>query len=150
MMVHQLKLANLTTTGKVFSTHDNNHVIGRNNNTMNDTGQLKLTALVIQFSTVRADPVPGMVSGEGNYSSHRCTLPHPAINGAAELLVQTFMQTLPNFSLPSTSNHSGVPGAILLYTTYSQSELPNDQQIRTKIDILFPSLTHIAQGSKPE
>ena len=47
LFIHQLNLEKLTTTGKVFSTQDNNQVIFGKNNSMNDTSQLKSTASVI-------------------------------------------------------------------------------------------------------
>lgn len=74
---------------------------------------------------------------------------HPATNGAAERLVQTFKQALRKSSLPPrkalqeflmqyrrTPNSSG----------YSPSEMLNSRQIRTKIDTLLPSPAHTAQG----
>jgi hypothetical protein len=76
---------------------------------------------------------------------------HPATNGAAERLVQTFKQSLKKSSLPPrralqeflmqyrrTPNSSG----------YSPSELLNSRQIRTKIDTLLPSPAHAAQGKQ--
>jgi hypothetical protein len=76
---------------------------------------------------------------------------HPATNGSAERLVQTFKQALRKSSLPPrkalqeflmqfrrTPNSSG----------YSPSELLNSRQIRTKIDTLLPSPAHAAQGKQ--
>ena len=76
---------------------------------------------------------------------------HPATNGAAERLVQTFKQALRKSNLPPrrplqevlmqyrrTPNSSG----------YSPSELLNSRQIRTKIDTLIPSPAHQAQGKQ--
>ena len=76
---------------------------------------------------------------------------HPATNGAAERLVQTFKQSLRKSNLPPrkalqeflmqyrrTPNSSG----------YSPSELLNSRQIRTKIDVLLPSPAHSAQGKQ--
>ena len=76
---------------------------------------------------------------------------HPATNGAAERLVQTFKKALKKSSLPPkkalqeflmqfrrTPNSSG----------YSPSELLNSRQIRTKIDTLLPSPAHVAQGKQ--
>ena len=76
---------------------------------------------------------------------------HPATNGAAERLVQTFKQALKKSSLSPrkalqeflmqfrrTPNSSG----------YSPSELLNSRQIRTKIDTLLPSPAHKAQGKQ--
>ena len=72
----------------------------------------------------------------------------PCYQWGSGTIGSTFQAGSVKFPSPSMSNHSGVPGAILLYTTYSQSELLNGRQIRTKIDILFPSLAHIAQGKQ--
>ncbi len=76
---------------------------------------------------------------------------HPATNGAAERLVQTFKQALRKSNLPPrkalqeflmqfrrTPNSSG----------YSPSELLNSRQIRTRIDTLLPSPAHTAQGKQ--
>ena len=78
---------------------------------------------------------------------------HPATNGAAERLVQTFKQALRKSSLPPkralqeflmqyrrTPNSSG----------YSPSELLNSRQIRTRIDTWLPSPAHKAQGKQAE
>lgn len=76
---------------------------------------------------------------------------HPATNGSAERLVQTFKGALRKSSLPPkkalqeflmqyrrTPNSSG----------YSPSELLNSRQIRTRIDALLPSPAHTAQGKQ--
>ena len=76
---------------------------------------------------------------------------HPATNGAAERLVQTFKQALTKSSLPPKS---ALQGFLMLYRRtplsigYSPSELLNGGQIRTKIDVLLPSPAHIAQGKQ--
>jgi hypothetical protein len=73
---------------------------------------------------------------------------HPATNGAAERLVQSFKQAL--------KKSSQTPKAALqqflmhyrrtpLPTGYSPSQLLNGRQIRCKIDILLPSPAHMAQ-----
>lgn len=46
-ILNQLQLASLTTTGKAYSMEENNQVLVGKNNTMNDTGQLKLAASVV-------------------------------------------------------------------------------------------------------
>ncbi|KAL5488608.1 hypothetical protein EMCRGX_G017577 [Ephydatia muelleri] len=76
---------------------------------------------------------------------------HPATNGAAERLVQTFKQALTKSSLPPKS---ALQGFLMLYRRtplsigYSPSELLNGRQIRIKIDVLLPSPAHIAQGKQ--
>ncbi|XP_033103979.1 uncharacterized protein K02A2.6-like [Anneissia japonica] len=76
---------------------------------------------------------------------------HPATNGAAERLVQSFKQALRKSTHP--------PGVALkefliqyrrtpLPTGFSYSELLNGRQIRTKIDTVLPSPAHIAQGKQ--
>lgn len=76
---------------------------------------------------------------------------HPATNGAAERLVQTFKQALRKSSLPPKAalqeflmQYRRTPTA----SGYSPSELLNNRQIRTKIDTLLPSPAHIAQGKQ--
>ena len=74
---------------------------------------------------------------------------HPATNGAAERLVQTFKQALSKSSLPP-------PAALQVFLMqyrrtplaegYSPSELLNGRQIRTRIDALLPSPAHMAQS----
>ena len=74
---------------------------------------------------------------------------HPATNGAAERLVQTFKQALKKSSLPPKAalqeflmQYRRTP----LSSGYSPSELLNGRQIRAKIDTLLPSPAHKAQG----
>jgi len=76
---------------------------------------------------------------------------HPATNGAAERLVQTFKQALkksdkaPRDELQDfLRNYRRTP----LSTGYSPSELLNGRQICTKIDTLLPSPAHTAQGKQ--
>jgi len=76
---------------------------------------------------------------------------HPATNGAAERLAQTFKQALkksakaPKDALQDfLRNYRRTP----LSTGYSPSELLNGRQIRTKIDTLLPSPAHTAQGKQ--
>ena len=73
---------------------------------------------------------------------------HPATNGSAERLVQTFKQALKKSSLPPKKalteflmQYRRTP----LASGFSPSELLNGRQIRTKIDTLLPSPAHIAQ-----
>ena len=74
---------------------------------------------------------------------------HPATNGAAVRLVQTFKQALSKSSLPP---RAALQEFLMQYrrTTlaegYSPSELLNGRQIRAKIDTLLPSPAHMAQG----
>eukprot|EP00106_Octopus_bimaculoides_P000740 XP_014768182.1 PREDICTED: uncharacterized protein K02A2.6-like [Octopus bimaculoides] len=76
---------------------------------------------------------------------------HPATNGAAERLVQTFKQALRKFSLPPTR---ALQEFLMQYRRtptscgFSPSELLNHRQIRTRIDSLLPSPAHIAQGKQ--
>ena len=76
---------------------------------------------------------------------------HPATNGAAERLVQTFKQALTKSPLPP---RSALQEFLMLYRRtplnlgYSPSELLNGRQIRAKIDVLLPSPAHIAQGKQ--
>ena len=75
---------------------------------------------------------------------------HPATNGAAERLVQTFKQALKSDKAPRDAlqdflrNYRRTP----LSTGYSPSALLNGRQMRTKIDILLPSPVHTAQGKQ--
>ena len=76
---------------------------------------------------------------------------HPATNGAAERLVQTFKQALKKSSLPPRKalqeflmQFRRIPNS----SGYSPSELLNSRQIRTKIDSLLPYPAHTAQGKK--
>ena len=73
---------------------------------------------------------------------------HPATNGAAERLVQSFKQSLKKSKLPPRPalqeflmHYRRTP----LNTGFSPSQLLNGRQIRTKIDSLLPSPAHIAQ-----
>ena len=74
---------------------------------------------------------------------------HPATNGAAERLVQSFKSSLRKSSLPPKS---ALQEFLMIYrctplpSGMSPSELLNGRQIRTKIDVLVPSHLHIAQG----
>ena len=74
---------------------------------------------------------------------------HPATNGAAERLVQTFKRALVKSSLPPKSalqqflmQYCRTP----LVVGYSPSEFLNGRQIQSKIDTLLPSPAHIVQG----
>lgn len=73
---------------------------------------------------------------------------HPATNGAAERLVQSFKKALKKSSLPPKQalqefliQYRRTP----LASGLSPSELLNGRQIRAKIDILLPSPAHTAQ-----
>ena len=74
---------------------------------------------------------------------------HPATNGAAERLVQSFKQSLRKSTL---SPKAALQEFLLQYrrtpldSGYSPSELLNGRQIRCKLDALFPSPAHVAQG----
>ena len=76
---------------------------------------------------------------------------HPATNGSAERLVQTFKQALRKSSLPP---RKALQQFLMQFrrtptsSGYSPSELLNSRQMRTKIDILLPSPPHIAQGKQ--
>jgi hypothetical protein len=74
---------------------------------------------------------------------------HPATNGAAERLIQTFKNGLKKSSLPPKKalqefliHYRRTPFA----TGYSPSELLNGRQIRTLIDTLAPSPAHQSQA----
>nr|CAB3223623.1 uncharacterized protein K02A2.6-like [Phallusia mammillata] len=74
---------------------------------------------------------------------------HPATNGAAERLVQTFKQALRKSSSPPKEalleflmQYRRTPAG----SGYSPSELSNHRQMRTKIDALLPSPAHTTQG----
>ena len=78
---------------------------------------------------------------------------HPATNGAAERLVQTFKQALRKSSLPP---NRALQEFLIQYrrtptsSGYSPSELLNSRQMRTKIDTLIPSPPHILQGKQSQ
>ena len=74
---------------------------------------------------------------------------HPATNGAAERLIQSFKQALRKSSLPPKEalqeflmQYRRIPFASGL----SPSKLLNGRRIRTKIDTLVPSIPHLLQG----
>ena len=74
---------------------------------------------------------------------------HPATNGAAEHLIQSFKQALRKSSLPPKEalqeflmQYRRIPFASGL----SPSELLNGRRIRTKINTLVPSIPHLLQG----
>ena len=73
---------------------------------------------------------------------------HPATNGAAERLVQSFKQSMRKSSLPTKS---ALQMFLMQYRRtplshgLSPSELLNGRQIRTDIDVLLPSPAHMAQ-----
>lgn len=74
---------------------------------------------------------------------------HPATNGQAERLVQTFKQALRKSTLPPRAalqeflmQYRRTPDA----NGYSPSELLHGRRIRTKVDTLFPSPAHTAEG----
>ena len=74
---------------------------------------------------------------------------HPATNGAAERLIQSFKQALRKSSLPPKEalqeflmQYIRIPFASGL----SPSELLNGRRIRTKIDTLVSSIPHLLQG----
>lgn len=76
---------------------------------------------------------------------------HPATNGAAERLVQTFKQAMRKSSQPPKR---ALQEFLMQYrrtptsTGLSPSELLMSRQIRTRIDTLLPSPAHIAQGKQ--
>lgn len=76
---------------------------------------------------------------------------HPATNGAAERLVQTFKNALKKSPLPPKAalqeflmQYRRTP----LSSGYSPSELLNGRQIRSKIDAILPSPSHQAQSQQ--
>ena len=74
---------------------------------------------------------------------------HPATNGAAERLAQTFKQALRKSSLhPKSALQESLMQYRRMPTScgFSPSELLNSRQLRTRIDLLLPSPAHIAQG----
>lgn len=76
---------------------------------------------------------------------------HPATNGAAERLVQSFKQSLKKSSLPPKT---ALQEFLLHYrrtpldSGHSPSELLNGRQIRCKLDAILPSPAHAAQGKQ--
>ena len=74
---------------------------------------------------------------------------HPATNGAAERLIQSFKQALRKSSKPP---REAVLEFLMFYrrtpttSVYSPSELLNNRQLRTKLDVLLPSPVHITQS----
>lgn len=78
---------------------------------------------------------------------------HPATNGAAERMIQTFKQAMRKSSLPPKK---ALNQFLIQYrrtptgSGYSPSEILNGRQIRTKIDTLLPSPAHVAQGKQAE
>ena len=76
---------------------------------------------------------------------------HPATNGAAERLVQTFKQALRKSSLPPKR---ALQEFLMQYRRmptscgFSPSELLMSRQMRTRIDSLLPSPAHIAQAKQ--
>ena len=76
---------------------------------------------------------------------------HPATNGAAERLVQTFKKALTKSSLPPKR---ALQEFLMQYRRmptscgFSPSELLMSRQMRTRIDSLLPSPAHIAQGKQ--
>jgi transposase InsO family protein len=73
---------------------------------------------------------------------------HPATNGAAERLIQTFKQSMRKSNLPP---NTALQEFLMQYrrtplpTGFSPSQLLNGRQIRCKIDTLLPSPAHVAQ-----
>ena len=73
---------------------------------------------------------------------------HPATNGAAERMVQSFKQSLKKSKLPP---RPALQEFLMQYrrtplnTGFSPSQLLNGRQLRTKIDALLPSPAHIAK-----
>jgi hypothetical protein len=76
---------------------------------------------------------------------------HPATNGSAERLVQTFKKALVKSDKPPKQ---ALQEFLIQYRRtptsngFSPSEMLNGRQIRTKIDTLLPSPAHIAQGKQ--
>lgn len=108
--------------------------------------------------TIVSDNATSFVSEEfqgwctENGITHLSGVPyHPATNGAAERLVQSFKNSLRKSSLPTKS---ALQEFLMMYrrtplaSGLSPSEILNGRQIRTKIDVLVPSPAHIAQGKQ--
>jgi len=76
---------------------------------------------------------------------------HPATNGAAERLVQSFKKSLKKSSLLPKA---ALQEFLMLYRRtplsigFSPSELLNSRQIRTKIDALIPAPAHLFQAKQ--
>ena len=73
---------------------------------------------------------------------------HPATNGAAERMVQTFKQSLrksPHSPKKALQDFLMMYRRTLLDSGLSPSELLNGRQIRSRLDALIPSPAHIAQ-----
>ena len=76
---------------------------------------------------------------------------HPATNGATERLVQTLKQSMRKTSKPSKT---ALQEFLLQYrrtplsSGYSPCELLHGRQIQSKLDALFPSPPHVAQGKQ--
>ena len=74
---------------------------------------------------------------------------HPATNGAAERLVQSFKKSMVKSDLPPKA---ALQEFLMQYrrtpldSGLSPSEMLNGRQIRTKLDALIPSPAHAAQG----
>ena len=104
------------------------------------------------------DNAPSFTSGEfkawcqSRGITHLTGAPyHPATNGTAERMVQSFKQSMRKSSLPPKRalqeflmQYRRTPLAFGL----SPSELLNGRQIRTKIDALWPEPAHWAQGKQ--
>ena len=74
---------------------------------------------------------------------------HPATNGAAERMVQTFKKAMRK---SAESPRAALQQFLMQYrrtpleSGYSPSELLNGRQLRCKIDTLLPSPAHVAQS----
>ena len=76
---------------------------------------------------------------------------HPATNGAAERMIQTFKRALRKSKKPpkkAAVQFLMVYRRTPLPTGFSPSELLNNRQLRTKIDTLVPSPAHLAQSKQ--
>ena len=74
---------------------------------------------------------------------------HPATNGAAERMVQSFKQSLKKSKLsprPALQEFLIQYHRTPLTNGFNSSQPINEHQLRTKIDALLPSLAHITQG----
>ena len=76
---------------------------------------------------------------------------HPATNGAAERLVQTFKKVMKKSNLPP---RNALQEFLMVYRRTplangsSPSELLNGRQIRAHIDLLLPSPVHLPQSKQ--